>query len=266
MARRAKRKKKRAARVVVAPVVVPKPPKRQPAPRMRSFLGVGAAVLATVLVSGVVDAAPAKKTPSIVPPPIAEALPSLAAPVKTPRKHARVRPPWGASLPVVAVRNNNTGAEEDIRLYSAHGSLDLDAMKSFMSVVNGEGEPLDARLVQLVFRAAYHFNGAKLTVVSGTRKGAHGKHGTGEALDFKLEGVTASDLAKYVRTYPRAGVGIYTHPQTQYVHVDVREHSYHWIDGSPPGVTWRETLLADPQQEERDGSYTSALDLPEAAR
>ena len=240
---------------------------------MRSMLGVGAAVLATVLVSGVVDAAPAKKSPTIVPPAVAEALdvPSLpvvsVAPIaKTPRKHARVRPPWGASLPVVTVRNNNTGTEEDIRLYSAHGSLDLDAMKSFMSVVNGEGEPLDARLVQLVFRAAYHFDGAKVTVVSGTRKGTHGKHGTGEALDFKLEGVSASDLAKYVRTYPRAGVGIYTHPQTQYVHVDVRERSYHWIDASPPGVTWRETLLADPQQEERDGSYTSALDLPEAAR
>ena len=30
------------------------------------------------------------------------------------------------------------------------------------------------------------------------------------------------------------GVGVYTNPLTQYVHLDVRERSYHWIDASPP--------------------------------
>lgn len=234
------------------------------------MLAIGAAALATVLFSGVVDAAPAKKTPSIAPP-----APAMAAPPKPPPANwhfvpAKERPAWGASLPSVSVTNNNTGAKGSFRLYSDRGSLDLEAMKEFMTVVNGSDGPLDNRLVQLAFRAAYHFSAdgraPAMTIVSGTRKGAHGKHGSGEALDFKLEGVSAAELAKYVRTYPRAGIGIYTHPKTQYVHVDVRERSYHWIDASPPGVTWREQLLSDPKQQERDGSYTAANDLPETAR
>ena len=115
----------------------------------------------------------------------------------------------------------------------------------------------------LVFRAAYHFDAPKINVVSATRKGARGKHGDGSAMDFELDGVSASDLAAYLRTFPRAGVGFYPHPKTQYVHLDVREHSYHWIDFSPPGVTWREKLLDDPNQAARDASYSASADLPE---
>lgn len=126
-------------------------------------------------------------------------------------------------------------------------------------------EPLDARVVQLAIRAAYHFGGAPIVLVSATRKGTHGKHGTGDALDFQLDGVRAASLAAFLRTSPCAGVGIYTHPKTQYVHVDVRDQSYHWIDASPPFVTWRERLLSDPTRQKRDGSYDSAMDLPEAA-
>ena len=142
---------------------------------------------------------------------------------------------WGASLATVAVKNGNTGAHADLRLYSDHGSLELDAMKEFMRVgatTLGADEPLDARLIQLTFRAAYHFGGAPITIISATRKGAHGKHSNGSALDFSLEGVSAKDLAKYIRQYPRAGVGIYTHPKTQYVHLDVRLTAT--ITGSTP--------------------------------
>jgi hypothetical protein len=223
------------------------------------------ATLVTVLFSGIVDAAPAKK--SIPPPAMPTATkhdfvpPGLTKAVREERDAS-----WGAALPSIAVKNNNTGEAGTFRLYTDHGSLDLDTAKHFMTLVNGAGGKLDTRLVQIVFRAAYHFSGASMAIVSGTRRGAHGKHGTNQALDFKLEGVSASELAKYVRTYPRAGIGIYTHPKTQYVHVDVRDRSYHWIDASPPGVSWREHLLPDPKQAERDASYTAAGDLPESAR
>jgi len=183
---------------------------------------------------------------------------------------------WAASLPAIEVKNRNTNTKATIRLYAADGGIDRRELRSFMRVAcstadmpdkaNGEvAEPLDPRAIQLVFRAAYHFGATSMVLVSATRKGAHGKHGTGDAIDFQLEGVSAGALAAYVRTYPRAGVGIYTHPKTQYVHVDVREHSYHWLDGSPPGVSWREKLLGDPTQQQRDASYVSGNDLPEAA-
>jgi hypothetical protein len=212
-----------------------------------------------------------------------------AAP-KTPLKNARIvesAPPrplvpeataksesWATSLKAVDVRMRNTGAQGKIRLYGADGTLDEKAAREFMNIaasVKGANEPLPTRLVKLVFRASYKFGraggeGANVVIVSATRKGAHGKHGSGQAIDFALEGVSASALAAYLRQTPRAGVGIYTHPKTQYVHLDVRDHSYHWIDGSPPGVTWREKLLADPNQAKRDASYATANDLPDGAQ
>jgi uncharacterized protein YcbK (DUF882 family) len=183
---------------------------------------------------------------------------------------------WAVALRAVDVRNRNTNARAKVRLYGDDGEIDREALRTFMRVAatlpdlpdgpDGEvAEPLDPRLVQLVFRAAYHFGGAPIVIVSATRKGSTGKHGNGDALDFQLDGVKAPMLAAYTRAYPRAGVGIYTHPKTQFVHVDVRDQSYHWIDASPPGVTWREAVLRDPTRDRRDAAYVTASDLPEGA-
>ena len=72
-------------------------------------------------------------------------------------------------------------------------------------------------------------------------------------------------LAAYLRTLALVGVGLYTHPRTQYVHLDIRDESYHWIDGSPPGVTWREQQLLDWTRWKKDPSYTPEMDLPVVA-
>ena len=221
-----------------------------------------------------------------------------AAPTTGPVRHARIverTPPrpldlpnaravpagetvaWASALPAIDVKNRNTEVRAKIRLYGDDGTLDRSALRSFMLIASSDpeladrpdgevAEPLDTRLVQLAVRASYKFSGKPIVIVSATRKRAHGKHRTGEALDFKVEGVAASTLASYLRKLPRVGVGIYTHPKTQYVHLDVREQSYHWLDASPPGVTWRERLIADRAQEKRDATYTPLTDLPESAR
>ncbi len=192
------------------------------------------------------------------------------------RPATKIRRSWAASLPAIEVKNRNTNARAKIRLYADDGSIDRDALRTFVRVACSKSDDLEGarceaaealhpRLVQLAFRAAYHFRSDSLVIVSARRKGARGKHGTGDALDFQLAGVRAAALASYARTYPRAGVGVYTHPKTQYVHLDVRERSYHWIDASPPGRTWREKRLRDPSQEKRDASYVPAMDLPEVA-
>lgn len=187
--------------------------------------------------------------------------------------------PWASNLPPVSIKNRNTNAKATLRLYESNGGMDRGALRQFMRVAcsvadapdeAGEvAEPLDPRLVKLVFRAAYHFTtrGAppRIIIVSATRKGDHGKHSAGDAIDFQLEGVSAASLAAWARLTPRAGVGLYTHPSTQYVHLDVRDHSYHWVDGSPSGVKWPEKLLPDPTQQKRDASYVAASDLPEVA-
>ncbi|HEY3820034.1 MAG TPA: D-Ala-D-Ala carboxypeptidase family metallohydrolase [Polyangiaceae bacterium] len=170
---------------------------------------------------------------------------------------------WADALVPIEVTSVATGQSASIRLYGLDGEIDEMARMHLEHVVarDGEQHELASRLEQLVVKAAHHFGDAPVLVVSGWREHA-GRHTAGEALDFKLRGVPAAQLAAYLRGLPRVGVGIYTHPRTQYVHLDVREPSYHWVDGSPPGVTWRERQLRDPGQTKRDASWTPESDLP----
>jgi uncharacterized protein YcbK (DUF882 family) len=240
--------------------------------RMTAFLA-----MAVLLAANAVGA-----TPSVPPPPkpaarVARVVPPAKRSLSTVSATA-VDPsePWAKALGAIEVRNRNTNGHGKIRLYDDHGALDRAQARAFMRIAGSskatpsddsdDDERLDLRVVQLAIRASYHFGGASILIISATRPGAHGKHGSGEALDFSLDGVKAPLLAAYLRATPRAGVGIYTHPKTQYVHLDVRDHSYHWIDGSPPGVTWREQLLSDPKQGPRDASWAAPMDLPESAQ
>jgi uncharacterized protein YcbK (DUF882 family) len=170
---------------------------------------------------------------------------------------------WAETLAPIEVTSLATGDSAAIRLYGRDGEVDDAARARLEQVIARDGDPrvLETRLEQLLVKAAHHFGDAHVLVVSGWREHA-GRHTTGEALDFKLRGVRAGDLAAYLRGLPRVGVGIYTHPRTQYVHLDVREPSYHWLDGSPPGVTWKERQMRDPGQAKRDASWTPDSDLP----
>jgi uncharacterized protein YcbK (DUF882 family) len=234
-----------------------------------AILLAASAVGATPTPAGVPQPKPSPRVARVVP----AAKRTLATASAVAVEAAASAEPWAASLGSVVVVNRNTDTRGAIRLYDEHGVLDRGQARAFMRIAGStktepddasdDDERLDLRVVQLAIRASYHFGGASMLIISATRSGTRGKHGTGEALDFSLDGVKASVLAAYLRSTPRAGVGIYTHPKTQYVHLDVREHSYHWIDASPPGVTWREQLLRDPKQAERDASWSAALDLPE---
>jgi hypothetical protein len=171
---------------------------------------------------------------------------------------------WAEALPAVDVKNVTTRVSGPVRLYAPDGAVDETQRKAFERIasgVDGAERVLAVRLEQLVMKAAYRFNGARILIVSGWRSRA-GRHGTGEALDFRLEGVRAARLAAYLRTLPRVGVGIYTHPRTQFVHLDVRDTSFHWVDGSPPGIHWRESPLRDNAAEKIDPSWTADMDLP----
>jgi uncharacterized protein YcbK (DUF882 family) len=175
---------------------------------------------------------------------------------------------WAVELPPLHVECANTGASADLRVYGADGTVDASAVEALSQVAadaNGPF-PLNERLARLAVKAAHHFDASTLEVVSAYRK-PRGKappdhHAKGEALDFRLRGVDYRKLAAYLRSLPRVGVGVYTDRRTHYVHLDVRDRSFHWLDASPPGVTWREGALPDPKQAERDASYTSDSDLP----
>lgn len=170
---------------------------------------------------------------------------------------------WVGTLAPMEVTSLATGSSASIRLYGADGEVDEMARMRLEHLLARDGEQhiLAARLEQLAVKASHHFGDAHVLVVSGWRERA-GRHTSGEALDFKLQGVAAAQVAAYLRGLPRVGVGIYTHPKTQYVHLDVRDASYHWLDASPPGVNWKERQMRDPGQVKRDATWTPDADLP----
>jgi uncharacterized protein YcbK (DUF882 family) len=170
---------------------------------------------------------------------------------------------WATALEPVIVTSASTGATTRISLYDRFGEIDQEARASFERVASREPEAhrLSLRVEQVVFKAAYHFGAPRLFVVSGWREHG-GRHTNGEAIDFRLAGISPAIVAAYLRGLPRLGVGIYTHPGTQFVHVDVREPSFHWIDASPPGVHWSERQIRDGGMAKRDAMYAPEMDLP----
>ena len=171
---------------------------------------------------------------------------------------------WAATLEPIDVVNASTGAKARISLYDRTGEIDEEQRAAFERVISRDPEPhaLSQRVEQLLFKTAYQFGARRVFVVSGWRERA-GKHTTGEALDFRLEGVRPASAAAYLRGLPRVGVGTYTNPGTQFVHLDVRDPSFHWVDASPPGVHWRERPIGDRWVARRDASYAPDMDLVE---
>lgn len=173
----------------------------------------------------------------------------------------------------IQIENQTTRETRELKLYDAHGQVDENTARELDELLCDARDPkhhettrIDRRTLQLLFKVAYHFGGAAVEVVSAYRRpGRHGEgpHGTGSAIDFRLRGVGARELASFLRQIPRTGVGIYTHPKTQYVHLDNREHSFHWIDASPPRRHWRERSIGTRDLARVDQSYTPNVDLPD---
>jgi len=199
-------------------------------------------------------------------PPLATSLTGSSA-VQTPD-------PTFSELPALRFVNRNSGASAEVRLYDDAGGIDEQAALRLDALLGDTRDPkncethtLDRRTLQLAVRAALHFQVRELWVVSAYRKPGRrreGPHASGKALDFQLPGVNARSLAAYLRALPRVGVGIYTHPKTAFVHLDDREHSFHWLDASPPGRHWREMSLGGGvDMSWRDARYVRADDWPE---
>lgn len=215
--------------------------------------------------------------PSSMPPPLHEA--SALTPAPTPPPESGLVQQDQSSSPKPAlwalrITHLNTQRSETVALYDEQLRVDACAAARLDALLCDARDPqevhttlLDRRTLQLVYRAAYHFRVKEVQVVSAYRRRGRrreGLHAQGRAIDFKLPGVPAATLASYLRKLPRVGVGVYTHPKTQYVHLDDRSTSYHWLDASPPGRSWRERTLRSPSAPIRDAAYSPADDLPEA--
>ena len=212
--------------------------------------------------------APAAQTASL-PPAVAASKrpPLLLAP--SPAPHALTR---FQQLSALRIENQTTRETRELKLYDESGQIDEAAAAQLDELLCDGRSPkhhettrLNRRTLQLLYKAAYHFAAYEVEVVSAYRKPGRrreGPHGTGAAIDFRLRGVGARELAAYLRDLPRTGVGVYTDKRTQYVHIDSREHSFHWLDASPPRRHWRERSIGAPDLEKRDALYNPLQDWP----
>ncbi len=206
-------------------------------------------------------------TRAALPPPAARAA-TIVLPASVATAESRFN-----ALPALSIENQTSRETQQLKLYDAAGRVDEAASARLDVLLCDARDPkhhqtgrIDRRTLQLIYKAAYHFGSYGVEVVSAYRKPgrrSEGPHGTGAAVDFRLRNVSATLLASFLREQPRTGVGVYTHPKTQYVHLDVREHSFHWLDASPPRRRWREKSIGAAGLELRDRQYLPALDWPE---
>jgi uncharacterized protein YcbK (DUF882 family) len=126
----------------------------------------------------------------------------------------------------------------------------------------GKVHALAPRLLDLVYLAMRHFDATVVHVVSGYRRDRAGsRHSQGRAVDMMIEGVDNTDLAAYLRDVGFVGVGFY--PKAGFVHLDVRDASYFWIDDSAPGAPNRLRPVFEDQARSADAAARARGDKPD---
>jgi uncharacterized protein YcbK (DUF882 family) len=98
----------------------------------------------------------------------------------------------------------------------------------------GKTKAIPKQLLWHLYRIGYHFD-APLEIVSAYRHNERksSRHKKAEAIDIRIEGVDSKVLWEYCKRFDNVGLGYY--PKSDFVHIDVRDRSYYWIDQSGPG-------------------------------
>ncbi len=120
--------------------------------------------------------------------------------------------------------------------------------------------PVEPRTLDVIYAIQRHFDAQEIRVMSAYRTpivggSSQGLHGKGRAVDFVVPGASDLDVARFAREQGFCGVGVY--PIGSFVHVDVRERSYFWMDRSGPGHRSRERgILLDVAQRSDEAART----------
>ncbi len=102
---------------------------------------------------------------------------------------------------------------------------------------------IDPRLLALLYQLQREFDVPYVRLISGFRDTREtSRHFQGRAADIVLPGVSDRKLAKRLQREHGVGVGLY--PNSGFVHVDVRDANYYWVDYSLPGSKQRPRALS----------------------
>lgn len=153
---------------------------------------------------------------------------------------SRDRDRWEATLPrpplvLVAIAGGERVELTPERDDGGFDSEDLQrAEEALAARRSGARHPIEPGVLDRVYRAQRHFRVPFVWVVSGFREDrATSRHTMGRAMDVVMPGVRDTVLAEHFRAEGFSGVGTYT--LSGFVHIDVRNRSYFWLDGTSPG-------------------------------
>lgn len=145
-----------------------------------------------------------------------------------------------AGRPMLVLQGLNIPDRVELSARSDQGGFsaeDLDrAARIMREPSSGNEHPIDPRLLDFVYRIQTHFKAHEIRIISAYRTPHAGKtsnHGKGRAMDLVVPGATDEEVATFARDQGFCGVGVY--PVSGFVHVDVRERSFFWVDNSGPG-------------------------------
>ena len=209
------------------------------------------AAFALVLVSGLALADPPRPSPQArVHGAAASARPAAGAYRSYVQKWHAADPDGHVALdergrPKLVIVSLNTGERVELSATSDDGAFsasELDrAAFALREPSSGNAHPVEPRLIDLAYRVQSHFAAPEVRVISGYRT-PHGRnasnHGRGRAIDLVVPGASDADVAAFARDLGFVGVGVY--PTSGFVHIDVRDRSYFWVDSSSPGRRNRE--------------------------
>jgi uncharacterized protein YcbK (DUF882 family) len=129
-----------------------------------------------------------------------------------------------------------------VRILDDHGKVRKGALRQMRDLMRPREskkrkEP-NQRLLRLLAQVSDHFGGRPLHIVSGFRVAGgftndSSRHVAGEAVDFRIPGVSIPELRDRCQKFDHVGVGYY--PRSQFVHLDVRRQNARWTDWSLPG-------------------------------
>ena len=191
-------------------------------------------------------------------------------------EYRRIRDGWHDAIPAEQIEPVSEGALQPLVLapIDAHGGQRVSlipardeggfseaqqsqAARAFSPLGRKNPHPISPRLLDLAYRAMRHFDAPLVHLISGYRADRAGsRHTQGRAIDMVLPGVSNEQLAAYVRQFGFVGVGVY--PKSGFVHLDVRDQSFFWLDNSLPNERCRpepmllgEAKLADAHARDR---------------
>ena len=142
--------------------------------------------------------------------------------------------------PKLVLYSINRGEKVELTASSDKGDFsptELDKAAWVLRSADGSEHPVDGALLNIVYELEKHFKAGEIRFVSGYRaptKRLGSNHGYGRAMDLVIPGTIDEWVASYVRDMGYTGAG--TYPISGFVHVDVRERSFYWVDKSGPGA------------------------------